>query len=279
MSRPLRIEFAGALYHITARGNARQAIYDDDQDRHTFLEYLSKVIKRYDWLCHAYCLMDNHYHLLVETQCPTLSKGMKHLNGNYTQAYNRRHNRVGHLFQGRYKSILVEKDSYLQELSRYIVLNPVRARMVRSAKDWPWSSYRAITGLAAKPDYLTTDCILGLFGKKRAIAQQSYRQFVAEGKRQASVWSCLRNQVYLGSDEFVQKMQLKIDAGQSLEDIPKPQKQAPPKSLDHYDKKHQGRNLSMVEAYRSGHYTLKEIGSYFDVSIATVSRALKAFDV
>lgn len=279
MSRPLRIEFAGALYHITARGNARQAIYDDDQDRHTFLEYLSKVIKRYDWLCHAYCLMDNHYHLLVETQSSTLSKGMKHLNGNYTQAYNRRHNRVGHLFQGRYKSILVEKDSYLLELSRYIVLNPVRARMVRSAQDWPWSSYRAITGLATKPDYLTTDCILGLFGMKRAIAQQSYRQFVAEGKGQTSVWSCLRNQVYLGSDEFVQKMQLKIDAEQSLEDIPKPQKQAPPKPLDHFDKKHQGRNLSMVEAYRSGHYTLKEIGIYFDVSIATVSRALKAFDV
>jgi len=240
MSRPLRIEFAGALYHITARGNARQAIYDDDQDRHTFLEYLSKVIKRYDWLCHAYCLMDNHYHLLVETQSPTLSKGMKHLNGNYTQSYNRRHNRVGHLFQGRYKGILVEKDSYLLELSRYIVLNPVRARMVRSAKDWPWSSYRAITGLATKPDCLTTDCILGLFGKKRAIAQQSYRQFVTEGKGQASVWSCLRNRVYLGSDGFVQKMQLKIDDEQSLEDIPKPQKQAPAKSLDHYDKKTPG---------------------------------------
>ena len=127
--------------HITARGNARQAIYEDDQDRRTFLEYLSKVIKRYECLCHAYCLMDNHYHLLVERQSPTLSKGMKHLNGNYTQAYNKRHNRVGHLFQGRYKGILVDKDNYLLELSRYIALNPVRARMVRSAKDWPWSSY------------------------------------------------------------------------------------------------------------------------------------------
>jgi len=279
MSRPLRIEFSGALYHITARGNARQAIYEDDEDRHIFLEYLFKVTKRYHWLCHAYCLMDNHYHLLVETQSPTLSKGMKYLNGNYTQAYNRRHNRVGHLFQGRYKGILVDKDSYLLELSRYIVLNPVRACMVRSAKDWPWSSYRSMVGITARPDFLTTDCILGVFGNKRVIAQQLYRQFVGEGKGQSSIWNCLRNQVYLGDDDFVKKMQCKIDAEQSLEDIPKPQKQTPPKPLSYYAEKYLSRNISMAEAYRGGHYTLKEVGNYFDVSIATVSRALKEFDV
>jgi REP element-mobilizing transposase RayT len=125
MARPLRIEFAGALYHITARGNARQDIYLTDDDRELFLEMLQRVNDRHQWQCHAYCLMSNHYHLLIETQTPSLSKGMKMLNGTYTQSFNRTHNRVGHVFQGRFKGILVEKDSYLLELARYIVLNPV----------------------------------------------------------------------------------------------------------------------------------------------------------
>ena len=121
-------------------------------------------------------------HLLIESQAPTLSKGMKYLNGTYTQAFNRRHKRVGHVFQGRYKGILVEKDNYLLELSRYIVLNPVRARMVRSAKEWPWSSYRATVGQAKPHPLLTTDCILGNFGKKKKDAQEKYRAFVLKGK-------------------------------------------------------------------------------------------------
>jgi putative transposase len=138
MARPLRIEFAGALYHVTARGNAQQDICADDADRRQFLDLLGHTVHRHDWYCHAYCLMGNHYHLLVETSTPTLAKGMKFLNGTYTQHFNRRHLRVGHVFQGRYKAILVQKETYLLELARYIVLNPVRAQMVRSAKEWPW---------------------------------------------------------------------------------------------------------------------------------------------
>lgn len=136
MARPLRIEFPGALYHVTSRGNAQENIYRDDNDRVEFISLLNKSCKRFDWYCHAYCLMSNHYHLLIETGNPNLSKGMKYLNGLYTQIYNRTHNRVGHVYQGRFKSILVQKETYLLELSRYIVLNPVRARMVRSVKDW-----------------------------------------------------------------------------------------------------------------------------------------------
>ncbi len=142
MARPLRIEYAGAFYHITARGNARQDIYLTDADRSAFLALLAQTCGRYDWRCHAYCLMSNHYHLLLETNQPTLSTGMKFLNGLYTQHFNRQHHRTGHLYQGRFKGILVERDAYLLELARYIVLNPVQASMVRSAKDWPWSSYR-----------------------------------------------------------------------------------------------------------------------------------------
>lgn len=142
MSRPLRIEFAGALYHVTSRGNRQEDIYHDDADRHLFLKTLGNVCAVYNWRCHSFCLMSNHYHLLVETPDANLSKGMRQLNGVYSQSYNRKYKRVGHVFQGRYKAIHVEKESYLLELSRYIVLNPVRAEMVRSAEEWPWSSYR-----------------------------------------------------------------------------------------------------------------------------------------
>ena len=141
MVRPLRLEFPGALYHVTSRGDRQEVIYKGDDDRWLYFEVLREVYRRYRWRVHAYCLMDNHYHLLIETPDANLSQGMRHLNGVYTQRYNRQHGRVGHGFQGRYKAILVQKDSYVLELARYIVLNPVRVHLVREAKDWPWSSY------------------------------------------------------------------------------------------------------------------------------------------
>jgi putative transposase len=278
MARPLRIEFAGALYHVTSRGNARGDIYLDDGDRRAFLELLKNGCERYSWYCHAYCLMDNHYHLLIETGTPTLSKGMKYLNGTYTQSFNRSHNRVGHVFQGRFKAILVEKDNYLQELSRYIVLNPVKARMVRAAKDWHWSSYRATAGIAISHPCLTTDWVLAGFGKQRKRAQQRYRDFVKQGGNALSPWENLRNQIYLCSDEFVESMQNKIDPEQSLQDIPKVQKLAVIKPLEYFKKKYPERNEAMARAYLSGHYTLQNIGVCFEVSYATVSRAVRELE-
>ena len=279
MARPLRIEFAGALYHVTSRGNARQDIYLEDSDRINYLAYLQKACQRYQWQCHAYCLMSNHYHLLIETGTPSLSKGMKYINGGYTQAFNKKNSRVGHIFQGRFKAILVEKDAHLLELSRYIVLNPVRAGMVRSAKDWPWSSYRATAGISECPELLTTDWILSGFGRNRLKAQQAYRAFVAEGRGQPSPWEKLINQIYLGSDQFVDEVQCKMKPDQSLDDIPKPHKQSPVKALDYYEEKYPLQKQAMAEAYRSGHYTLKKVGNHFGVSYATVSRAVKEFDV
>ncbi len=143
MTRPLRLEFPGALYHVTARGNARQEIYLCDEDRERFVQLLAEEVKQQGWICYAYCLMDNHYHLLFETPSANLCKGMQRFNGRYTQYFNRFHQRVGHVFQGRYKSILVEKEVYLLELCRYVVLNPVRAKMVAAPGDWIWSSYMA----------------------------------------------------------------------------------------------------------------------------------------
>jgi REP element-mobilizing transposase RayT len=278
MARPLRIEFSGGLYHVTARGNARGDIYANDIDRTIFLKLLAIACDRHDWYCHAYCLMSNHYHLLIDTATPSLSKGMKYINGSYTQCYNRAHKRVGHLFQGRYKAISVERESYLLELSRYIVLNPVRARMVRSAKDWRWSSYRATAGMTEKPTCLTTDWILGCFAMQKSKAQESYRQFVREGKNQPSPWETLKNQIYLGSDDFVEQMQCQLDPKQSLADIPRNQKKAPSKPLSYYAQKHENRKEAMAVAYRSGHFTLVEVGGYFEVSYATVSRAVKEFE-
>lgn len=275
MARPLRIEFAGALYHVTARGNAQADIYDDDTDRQQFLTLLQNTIDRLDWYCHAYCLMDNHYHLLIETNSPTLSKGMKFLNGTYTQYYNRQHKRVGHVFQGRFKAILVQKDTHLLELARYIALNPVRARMVRSAKDWPWSSYRATAGYEENAACLTTDWVLAGFAKTKKVAQQRYRDFVQQGKGQPSPWQQLKNQIYLGDDQFVEDMQSKLNPEQSLKDIPKKQKQAPVKPLSYFEERHKTRDESMAQAYLSGHYSLEQVGEHFGVSYATVSRAVK----
>src|SRR6266508_2494227 len=139
MARPLRIEYDGALYHATSRGNEGKRIFQDDTDRELFLHTLSRVNERFHWMCHAYCLMGNHYHLVIETPDGNLSKGMRQLNGVYTQAYNRRHHRVGHLFQGRFKGILVQKESHYLEVCRYVVLNPVRAKAVKQPREWPWN--------------------------------------------------------------------------------------------------------------------------------------------
>ncbi len=278
MARPLRIEFSGALYHVTARGNDKGDIYKNDADRKQFLHLLNLTINRHDWYCHAYCLMSNHYHFLIETNTPSLSKGMKYLNGTYTQYFNKSNKRSGHIFQGRYKAILIEKESYLLELARYIVLNPIRARMVRAAKDWPWSSYRATAGFTTAASCLTTDWILSGFAKTRKVSQQRYRDFVKQGKNQPSPWKSLKNQIYLGSNQFVDDMQCKLDPEQSLNDIPKKQKQSPPKLLSYFEKCYSIRDEAMAFAYLSGHYTLSEVGEWFGVSYATVSRAVKSYE-
>ncbi|VAW64045.1 FIG00759408: hypothetical protein, partial [hydrothermal vent metagenome] len=259
----------------TARGNRQEDIFEEDADRLEFISIFQTVCERYNWVCHAYCLMGNHYHLLIETPDANLSKGMRQLNGVYTQTFNRKHNRVGHLFQGRYKSILVEKDSYLLELSRYIVLNPVRAKMVRSAVNWRWSSYRAMTGQIKKPAFLEVDWVLSAFGKRKSKAIAGYKKFVSEGKNQPSPWHTLKNQIYLGGDKFIEKMQLLIDEEKELSEVPSSQRRPVAKDLIYYEARYPDRNIAIVEAYLSGGYTLKTIGEYFNLHYSTVSGILK----
>jgi len=272
MARPLRIEFAGALYHVTARGDRQEDIFVDDTDRHDYLSILEQVCTRFNWLVHAYCLMDNHYHLLIETPDSNLGKGMRQLNGVYTQTTNRRHGKVGHVFQGRYKAILVEKESYLLELARYIVLNPVRARMVRMARDWPWSSYRDTAGYRESAEWLTTEWILAAFGKRRSTALEKYRRFVSEGKNQPSPWEQLRNQVFLGSEQYVEDIKNKIDRGMDLSEIPKSQQRSIPKTLSYYEKHGSTRNDAIIKSYASGGYSMKEIADYYGLHYSWISR-------
>jgi putative transposase len=277
MARPLQLEFAGELYHVTARGNERRSIFlgKEDRDRVAFLDTLGATCERFRWICHAYCLMTNHYHLVVETPDANLSKGMRQLNGVYTQYVNRTHARVGHLFQGRFKGILVERESYLLELARYVVLNPVRANMVRSPEEWSWSSYRATAGLESAPPFLATDWLLGAFADTREQAVAGYRRFVEEGIGTPGPWSALKNQVFLGSEPFVERLQGMIDPTCPLQEIPRRQRRPVAKPLGYYSARYADRDQAIAQAYRSGAYSMQAIAEHFKVGRMTVSRAVK----
>jgi putative transposase len=278
MARPLRLEFPGAIYHLTSRGDRKEPIYEDDNDRLQWLDVLSRACERYNWRVYAYCLMDNHYHVLLETADGNLSKGMRHLNGVYTQYYNRQHNRVGHVFQGRYKAILVEKEAYLLELSRYVVLNPIRARMIKDMGQWEWSSYQATSGKAQVPGWLETDWLLSHFGRQRKRARERYIDFVREGIGLPSVWENLQKQIFLGGESFVDQHQEKINEKAELDDIPALQKRALSIPISDYQDKYKDDNIAIKEAYLSGGYTMKNIGEHFGMHYTTVSRIIKRYE-
>lgn len=280
MARPLRIEYAGALYHVTSRGDRREDIYLDDEDRLIWLQILAQTCSRFNWRCHAWCQMDNHYHILIETIEGNLSQGMRQLNGVYTQKSNRRHGRVGHVFQGRYKAILVQKDSYLLELSRYIVLNPIRAHMVKNVRDWKWSSYHAMIGKKAVPEYLETSGILACFSKQKKRAIGKYIDFVRAGVGLSSVWDNLKFQAYLGEDDFVEDMHNKLDDSgkETLKEGTRIQRRPMAKTLAWYKKNAESSKKAMALAYLSGDYSMKEIAKYYGVHYSTVSRAVKSYE-
>jgi REP element-mobilizing transposase RayT len=282
MARPLRIEFPGAVYHITSRGNARQNIFFDDVDRQVFLKVLGNVVEKYNWLCHAFCLLDNHYHILVETLDPNLSLGMRQLNGVYTQKINIRHHRVGHLFQGRYKAILVEKNEHLLELCRYIVLNPVRAGMVSEPRQWQWSSYTATAYAINISDFLTVAWILGQFSQNTNEARKIYRKFIAEGlhKQELSPWKKLVGQIVFGGSDFVADIQGKLSDARKIGEIPRAQRFPGRPTLGELFVKQEKldktvRNKQIEIAHLQYGYTLKEIADQLHIHYTTVSKILK----
>ena len=275
MARTIRIEFGGALYHVTARGDRRETIFEDDADRERFLELLGEVVSLFNWQCHAYCLMGNHYHLIIGTPDGNLSKGMRQLNGVFTQWSNRRHRRTGHLFQGRFKAILVDADAYLLELTRYVVLNPVRAGMVGDPGDWPWSSYGPTVGIADAPEWLETDGLLAQFGSRRARAVQAYRKFVLDGVGKASPWTQLNRQVFLGDDAFVERMQKRAEGRPVDLSIPKAQRRPPPPTLAQIAKKYPERNDAIRAAWATGEYSYSQIAEHFGLFFTTVGRIVR----
>ncbi len=280
MARPLRIQFEGALYHITSRGNARQDIFLDDEDRPAFLEVLGEAVTRYGWICHGYCLMSNHFHLLIETPSPNLLRGMQFLNGVYTQKFNRHHRRFGHVLQGRYKAILVEKESHLLELARYIVLNPVRAGAARSAKDWPWSSYRATSGQADAPGFLATDWILSQFDSQRERAVRAYRKFVRQG-RGVEVWESLRAGCLLGTEAFVEAMRPALLEQPLDQNVLRRERDAARPTLEKLFANvtsKADRDARIHEAVRLHHYKLQEVADHLGLHFSTISVIAKQQD-
>jgi REP element-mobilizing transposase RayT len=274
MARPLRLEYPGALYHVTSRGDGREDVFLDDPDREAFLELLGEVCGRFAWTVYAYCLMTNHYHLLIETAEPTLSRGMRQVNGVYTQRFNRRHDRVGHVFQGRFKAILVQRDAYLLELCRYVVLNPLRAGMTGDPGQWPWTSYHATVGEVPAPAWLDADWVLGQFGQTRSRAQAAYRRFVGEGLGRPSPWSEVRHQIVLGDAAFAARFG-GVEEKDALREVPKAQRQLVSASLAEIATNSPDRDQAMARAYRSGVYTMKAIAEHFGVHYITVSRAVR----
>ncbi|HEU4888337.1 MAG TPA: transposase [Thermoanaerobaculia bacterium] len=222
MARPLRIEFPGALYHVTSRGNEQRPIFHDDVDRRMFLTFLGQAVKRFGWSVTAWVLMTNHFHLVIQTPEPNLSQGMQWFNGSYAGWFNHRHHRCGHLYQGRFDGVLVEEETYFRELLRYVVLNPVRAQMVARPEDYDWSSYRSTAGLAAAENWLDIPSILGPFDDDPTIARGQYQEFVlAKLDSSECLWDNVVNGIYLGSEAWAKDMRKMVESRPRSTDHPK----------------------------------------------------------
>ncbi len=283
MGRPLRITFPGAHYHVTSRGNEQKDIYKSRRDREQFLSYLESSVTRYGAKIHAYCLMTNHYHLLLETPEGNLSEILRHINGAYTNYFNTKRKRSGHLFQGRYKAILIEADEYLMELTRYIHLNPVRCGMATKAEDHAWSSYNDYIGDRPKPDWLCTDTVLAHFGDGK-----KYRKFV-EHMLVMEYESPLRNVIastLLGSEPFVQEIiATHLDGKAVARDVPALRELSKARKIEMIIENVKGvfgdagleQKVGIYLAHRRSGARLKELGEYFnkkDSAIAQTTRRL-----
>jgi len=251
MSRPHRTQFAGALYHVTSRGNRRANIFADDKDHLIWQDTLAVVVNRFNVAVHAFCLMPNHFHLLIETHEPNLSQAMHYLNGSYARRYNERHRQAGHLIQGRYHAVLVEQDAQMLEVARYIALNPVRAQLVSAPADWRWSSHRYFCGLDVLPDWLTRDAILSMFSSAQKHGTLLYDEFVRAG---------------IGGADPLRHQRERDNQTVSRE--------GPRLSLEAFSTFCGDRRTAMAAAFHDGRYPRSQIARHFGVSLRTVDRAL-----
>lgn len=291
MARQLRIEYPDAYYHVTARGNERKEIFKSEKDRGKFLSYLESAVKRYGAVIHVWCLMSNHYHLLVETPLGNLSQIMQHINGAYTNYFNTKRKRSGHLFQGRYKGILVEADEYALELSRYIHLNPVRIGIVKEPGDYKWSSFQEYAGKRKTPDWMTTAFILGYFDKSEPGARKKYSQFVEEmiGKDHESPLQQMVASTMLGTPDFVANIQKQhLDGKSPHRNLPALKQLKGKPTIDqileitgsvlNQDEKLAAK-VAIHICHRYSGRKLKEIGERFGVKESAVSQSSRRFAV
>jgi putative transposase len=285
MARPLRIVYPGAYYHVMSRGNEQKEIFKSQRDREKFLEYLASANERYGAIIQAYCLMSNHYHLLLETPEGNLPQIMRHINGAYTTYFNLKRKRSGHLFQGRYKAILVEADSYAAELSRYIHLNPIRVGLAERPEDYPWSSYRSYIGQSPPADWLKTEFILSYFGQPGTKTRIRYRKFVEE-LQDRDYDSPLRKAIgaaVLGSADFVERVTANhLDDREHEKDLPalrqlisKPSPEQILKAIenDFATNNKLARQVGMYLCHRYSGKKIREIGELFGVGSSAVTEA------
>ncbi len=285
MTRPLRLELPGAVYHVTTTGNAGQAVFREAAESELFLEIVGEACGRFDWRCYAYCLLPDRYHLLVETGQPTLARGMRQINGRYTQAFNRRHGIGGHLFQGRYRAVMVEQPAFLAAACRDVLRRPVELGLAAEPAAWRWSSHRAVLGRLppdrAAPPWLAVAALLALYDPDPAVARRRYAADVAEDGR-PPLWEHLRHQVFLGSEAFAAEMRERARAAAerrgSLAEIPRAQWQAPPPPLESFTAAADSPAEAMARAYLSGAYSQARIARHFGVHYSTVSRAVRRLE-
>ncbi|MBW1799440.1 MAG: transposase [Deltaproteobacteria bacterium] len=290
MARPLRVQYPGAFYHVTSRGNERKVIFKSKKDRERFLSYLESAHERYDAIIHSYCLMDNHYHILLETPRSNLSQILHNINGAYTSYFNVRRKRSGHLFQGRYKAILVQKDAYCQELSRYIHLNPVRAGIVGRPSQYNWSSYCYLIGLKKAPHWLCEDAVLGYFDKDKKISRCLYRDFVekAFGKELEDPLGGVFASTFLGNDRFIKWAKEKwigfknvdlrsVPAMKLLMDKPSLKKidEVVESVIGRRDRTY--RKFCIYTSHQIAGYPLKKIGLHYGMRGSAISQSSRRF--
>ena len=294
MTRPLRLSFENAYYHITARGNRREKIFLSNQDRELFLKRFKEMLLKYAMTCYAYCLMDNHYHLFLKTTQPNLSQGIHYLNSSYANWFCNKHQIIGPLLQGRFKSILIDADSYALVLSAYIHLNPLRAGIVKKLEDYPWSSYLDYVNLR-KSTITDPSFILKLISNNHFKAIRKYREYVLENRNMEDPLKESYQHIALGSESFIEKIKGKIEILGQRREIPSSH------ILTEYDKdiviakmmktlkiekdiifdKRRGnpyRPLAIYLIRRFTPHSLSEIGQSFNMDYSAVSQAAQRFE-
>jgi REP element-mobilizing transposase RayT len=281
MTRPLRIEFPGALYYVTCEAEFGEDLFPNESDRTMFLQIYGDVCDRMKWKNFAWCLLDRTCHFVIETPEPNLSEGMKLLRGVYTQKFNRSYNRVGHIFQGRYGAIHVDRDSFLLPLIRYVELKPVKAGKVENPLDWHWSSCKGNSGLAPPQVWQNKEGVLSFFRSEEngnLSPEHLYIAYVYAGiTEDVDLLDSVKQQIYLGDEDFIVSMQNKVLPHGKMDGISREQIRKPLGELAKYEEKYPILKEAMARAYLSGNYTQGEVARYFRVHRSTVARAVREF--